>query len=141
MPEEFLGIPACERVLLLPHCLRPSAGCPGRPTREGFQCPPDCPVEGCAIKVLRAEAERLGYKGVCVAPGGALALRYVEEKKPRLVVAVACQKELWEGEEAVRRLGQVPLVLSLPLLRDGCVDTVVDLTAAVRLLHQGLPGS
>ncbi len=141
MPEEFLGIPACERVLLLPHCLRPSERCPGRPARAGFQCPPECPVEGCAIQVLRAEAERLGYKGVCVAPGGALALRYLEEKKPRLVVAVACQKELLEGEEAVRRLGQVPLVLSLPLLRDGCVDTVVDLTAAVRLLHQGLPGS
>lgn len=141
MAEEFSGIPACERVLLLPHCLRPSERCPGRPSRAGFQCPAECPVEGCAIKVLRAEAARLGYKGVCVAPGGALALRYVEEKKPRLVVAVACQRELWEGEEAVRRLGQVPRVLRLPLLRDGCVDTAVDLPAAVRLLRQGLPGS
>lgn len=125
----------------MPHCLRPSDRCPGRPSREGFQCPLDCPVADCPIKILRAEAERLGYKGVCVAPGGALALRYVQEKKPRLVVAVACPKELREGEEAVKGLEEAPRVLSLPLLRDGCVDTEVDVAAALRLLREGLGGS
>ncbi|MGB9757070.1 MAG: DUF116 domain-containing protein [Candidatus Bipolaricaulaceae bacterium] len=139
MPEDISGIPAPERVLLLPHCLRPSERCPGRPSREGFQCPPDCPVEDCPIKILRGEAERLGYKGVCVAPGGALALRYVQEKKPRLVVAVACQKELAEGKEAVAKLNDPPAVVTLPLLRDGCVDTAVDLPAALCLLRAGLP--
>lgn len=141
MLEGLEGIPAGERVLLLPHCLRPSDRCPGRPSRAGFQCPPDCPVEACPIKVLRAEAERLGYKGVCVAPGGALALRYVQEKKPRLVVAVACQKELVEGEEAVKGLGEAPRVLTLPLARDGCVDTEVDVAQALELLRAGLPGA
>jgi hypothetical protein len=138
VPEDLSGIPASERVLLLPHCLRPSARCPGRPSREGFQCPPDCPVEECAIKVLRAEAERLGYQGVCVAPGGALALRYVQEKNPTLVVAVACQKELLEGMEAVAKLKNPPKVVALPLSRDGCVDTEVDLPAALCLLRAGL---
>jgi len=96
-------------------------------------------VEECAIKVLRAEAERLGYKGVCVAPGGALALRYVQEKSPRLVVAVACQKELLEGMEAVAKLEKPPKVVALPLSRDGCVDTEVDVPAALSLLRVGLP--
>lgn len=139
MPEDLSGIPASERVLLLPHCLRPSQRCPGKPSREGFQCPSDCPVEDCPIRVLRAEAEGLGYKGVCVAPGGALALRYVQEKRPRLVVAVACQKELAEGKEGVAKLKDPPVVVALPLLRDGCVDTEVDLSAALRLLRAGLP--
>lgn len=139
MSRDFSEIPASERVLLLPHCLRPSERCPGRPSRDGFQCPPDCPVTDCAIRVLRAEAERLGYKGVCVAPGGALALRFVEEKRPRLVVAVACMKELLEGEEAVGKLANPPEVLTLPLLRDGCVDTEVDLSAALGLIRAGLP--
>ncbi len=138
---EGKGVPASERVLLLPHCLRPSDRCPGRPTKEGFLCPPDCAVEGCPIRILRAEAERLGYKGVCVAPGGALALRFVQEKRPELVVAVACHKELLEGEEAVRQLAEVPEVWPLPLSRDGCVDTEVDLAAALGLLRQGLAGS
>lgn len=140
MSEELCGIPAGERVLLLPHCLRPSDRCPGRPSREGLQCPPDCPVEGCPIRILREEAERLGYRGVCVAPGGALALRFVEEKKPRLVVAVACHKELLEGKEAVEKLADPPEVWTLPLLRDGCVDTEVDLAEALALLRRGLHG-
>lgn len=141
MPEDFSGIPANERVLLLPHCLRPSDRCPGRPTKEGFQCPPSCPVADCPIRILRAEAERLGYKGVCVAPGGALAVRFVQEKKPRLVVAVACHKELLEGKEAVGKMEGAPAVAALPLLRDGCVDTEVDLSAALRLLREGLASS
>jgi hypothetical protein len=101
-------------------------------------CPGDCPVADCPIRILREEAERLGYKGVCVAPGGALALRFVQEKKPRAVVAVACQKELLEGKEAVEKLSDPPVVEVLPLLRDGCVDTAVDLSAALGLLREGL---
>ncbi len=138
MPERMAGIPAEERVLLLPHCLRPSDRCPGKPGREGFVCPESCPVLDCPIRILREEAERLGYKGVCVAPGGALALRFVQEKKPRAVVAVACQKELLEGKEEVGKLPDPPVVEVLPLLRDGCVDTAVDLSAALGLLREGL---
>jgi hypothetical protein len=138
MPERMAGIPAGERVLLLPHCLRPSDRCPGKPGREGLICPGDCPVADCPIRILREEAERLGYQGVCVAPGGALALRYIQEKNPRLVVAVACQKELLEGMEAVAKLKNPPKVVALPLSRDGCVDTEVDLPAALCLLRAGL---
>lgn len=81
---------------------------------------------------------RLGYKGVCVAPGGALALRFVREAKPRAVVAVACAKELQEGEEAVAGSGSTrPLVAVVPLSRDGCVDTEVNLDEALALLRVG----
>jgi len=84
----------------------------------------------------------LGYKAVCVAPGGALALRFVRETSPRAVVAIACGKELAEGEEAVRSLPEPrPEVFVLPLSRDGCVDTEVDLQAAVTLLRSGAGGS
>ncbi len=133
------GIPPAERVLLLPHCLRPSQTCPGRPSRDGFQCPEDC-GERCGIRSLRTEALRLGYKGVCVAPGGALALRFVREVRPRAVVAIACAKELREGEEALADLGPAPpFVAVVPLSRDGCVDTEVNLDAALALLRAGTP--
>ncbi len=137
-PRELARIPPGERVLLLPHCLRPSQTCPGRPSRQGFQCPADC-AEACPIKILRQEALRLGYKGVCVAPGGALALRFVQETRPRAVVAVACAKELQEGEEAVASLGsEQPLVAVVPLSRDGCVDTEVNLGEVLALLRAGM---
>ncbi len=134
---ELARIAPGERVLLLPHCLRPSQTCPGRPSRDGFRCPPDC-TEACAIKTLREEAVRLGYKGVCIAPGGALALRFVRETMPQAVVAIACAKELREGEEGVAELGpQRPLVALIPLSRDGCVDTEVNLDEALALLRAG----
>jgi len=137
--EAFAAVPPEARVLLLPHCLRPSEGCPGKMTREGLQCPPDCPrLDSCPIGVLRKEAQRQGYKGVCVAPGGALAIRFVRETEPKAILAVACHKELLEGKEAVEELpAPHPLVLPLPLLRDGCVDTEVNVDEALRLLRLG----
>jgi hypothetical protein len=137
-PHRLLdGIPPGERVLLLPHCLRPSETCPGRPSREGFRCPADCKEE-CPIRTLREEAVRLGYKGVCIAPGGSLALRFVQDAAPQAVIAVACAKELAAGEEAVAGLGPTPpLVVVIPLSRDGCVDTEVSLDSALNLLRAG----
>ena len=138
--KAFAEVPVEERVLLLPHCLRPSGDCPGKVTRDGLQCPPDCPHRGtCAIGRLRGEAERLGYKGVCVAPGGAMALRFVKEKKPKGILAIACHKELLEGVQAVEEIPaeKKPVILTLPLLKDGCVDTEVDVEEALRRLRLG----
>ncbi len=136
--DPLRGIPAEERVLLLPHCLRPSSTCPGRPSKEGFQCPEDC-QEACAIRRLKTEAQRLGYKGICIAPGGALALKFIRQHAPHAVVAIACHKELQEGVEAIGDLdGPAPQVATLPLQEDGCVDTEVDLEAALALVRQGL---
>ncbi|MGY4707078.1 DUF116 domain-containing protein [Candidatus Bipolaricaulota sp. J31] len=138
--EAFSRVPVGERVLLLPHCLRPSDSCPGKVTRDGLQCLPDCPHRGtCAIGRLRDEAERLGYKGICVAPGGALAIRFVKETVPKGILAIACHKELLEGVQAVEEIpeGEKPVILTLPLLKDGCVDTEVDVEEALRLLRLG----
>jgi hypothetical protein len=60
-------------------------------------CNPECPVNQ-----LRTSALEHGYKGVCVAPGGRLALKYVQQKKPKAIVAIACEKELEEGVQGVK---------------------------------------
>jgi len=84
----------------------------------------------------------LGYKGVCVAPGGRLAVNFVREKQPEAVLAVACQKELDEGVHGVREvtgLAVKPLIVIIPLLKDGCVDTIVDTEEALNVLNCGCP--
>lgn len=141
--NDLENVPFAQRVLLLPHCLRPSQGCPGKMTKQGLDCTGCTRVE-CAIYQLRAAAAEAGYesKSICVAPGGRLAIRFLIEHQPTNVVAVACDKELEEGLEAIDQMeweGDKPTVAVVPLLRDGCVDTEVDiaLARAVIFSHNG----
>lgn len=129
-------VPFAQRVLLLPHCLRPSESCPGKMTKQGLDCT-GCTRSECAIYQLRAAAVEAGYEGVCVAPGGRLAVRFLAEHQPAGVVAVACDKELEEGLDAIRRMkwdNDYPAVALVPLLRDGCVDTEVDIEMAQEVI-------
>ncbi len=126
------------RILLLPHCLRRSNTCRAGYNQEGLQCVSCNP--SCPINRLRAAALENGYQGVCVAPGGHLAVKYVQEKKPRAVVAVACEKELKEGVEGVKSLAAEnvrPLMYIIPLSKNGCLDTEVDVEKAVEIIGTG----
>lgn len=137
--EQLTLIEPAQRVLLLPHCLRRVETCQGKYTKKGLkchECNPDCPANQ-----LRQAAIRLGYKGICIAPGGRLAIKYIKEIKPLAIVAVACEKELQEGIHGVSELvgkGQqmIPIVV-VPLSKDGCVDTEVDIKIAVEKISLG----
>lgn len=122
------AIAPTERVLLLPHCLRRSAHCQATYEREvGLKCKKCDPL--CPIHRILSVAEELGLGGICVAPGGSIAVEYLKRRKPKGIVAVACPKELVMGVEAVQGLsdnGWNPLVITIDLLKDGCVDTEVD---------------
>jgi hypothetical protein len=137
--QELARVEPAKRVLLLSHCLRPSQTCAARYNKEGLACTDDCTIN-CVIGRLRRLALRLGYGGVCIAPGGQLALRFVRERCPAGIVAIACYKELEEGVAGVRQLADnlevPPAIITVPLTRDGCVDTEVDearAAAAIRL--------
>ncbi len=122
-----------QRMLLLPHCLRPSQGCPGRVTPQGLDCN-GCTRTDCKIYPIRQAALDAGYRDVCVAPGGRLAVRRVAEIRPAVIVAVACDKELAEGVAAVESLEWdhgAPAIIQIPLTRDGCVDTDVDVARTI----------
>ncbi len=138
--EQLSRIEPSQRVLLLSHCLRPSQTCPGKYSKQGLDCPADC-HEDCANGRLRRLAIKLGYKGVCIAPGGRLALRFVKENNPQGIVAVACHKELEEGVQGVKELAgdpaTAPLIVVVPLTRDGCVDTEVDEKLALEMIALG----
>jgi len=136
--QELMSIAPYERILLLPHCLRQSSSCRASYNQEGLQCAA-CNTE-CVVNILRGAALEAGYKGVCVAPGGHLALKYVQEKKPRAIVAVACEKELREGVEGVKDLAELielPVIVIIPLVKDGCIDTEVDVQAALDVINAG----
>jgi hypothetical protein len=108
--------------------------------RQDLECPQECALP-CSIRSLRAAASTAGYKGVCVAPGGRLALRYVEESRPLGIVAVACDKELAAGVTGVKEASAkgmpLPSMIVIPLARDGCVDCEVDEEEAIRTISLG----
>jgi hypothetical protein len=138
--EELSRVDISERVLLLAQCLRPSQTCPGKFDKKGLVCPEGC-SEDCALRRFKEVASKLGYKGVCIAAGGAMALRFVKEHGPRGIVAVACEKELAEGVEGVKEMAkdehETPVIVVIPLLRDGCVDTEVDEEQVLKAIALG----
>ena len=140
---KLAAVAVSERVLLISHCLRPSQTCPGKFDKLGLVCPETC-AEDCVVGRLRKLALSLGYKGVCVAAGGKMALRYVAEQHPRGIVAVACVKELQEGVEGVEAMdgngAGDTTITAVPLTKDGCVDTEVDESSVVRALRLGCDG-
>lgn len=136
--EQLKGIAPADRILLLSHCLRPSQTCPGKFSKQGLECPEDC-NQDCILLRLRREAHSRGYKGVCIAAGGAMALRFVKEMRPKGIVAVACYKELEAGVDSVsamgKELGQMPAIIVVPLSKDGCVDCEVDVEQVMAALN------
>jgi squalene-hopene/tetraprenyl-beta-curcumene cyclase len=139
-PERLVAqVPPGARILLLPHCLRRSAVCAAKPSDQGLQCASCTPT--CPINQLRRKALDLGYREVCVASGGRMALKHVVESKPSAVVAVACAKELTEGIEGVKSMmsgeSPAPPIAIIPLTKDQCVDTEVDIEQALRVIAVG----
>jgi uncharacterized protein len=131
-----------DRIVLLPHCLRPSQTCQAKYNQTGLQCI-SCNPE-CTINRLRSAAVRYGYKGVCIAPGGKLAIKFVRESSPKAIVAIACDKELSEGIQEIKNLtneNKQPVVIIVPLIKDGCVDTEVDTQAALNIIGAGCAGA
>jgi uncharacterized protein len=129
-------IAPAQRILLLPHCLRQSNNCSAGYNQDGLQCR-GCSPE-CAVNRLRTVALDAGYQAVCVAPGGKLALKFIKKKKPAAIVAVACDKELAEGLRGVQDLEPEainPVMVVVPLRKDGCVDTEVDIEEAIKIIR------
>ena len=58
-------------------------------------------------------------------------------------MAVACDRELVEGVDGVKKLAeaetQVPPIVVVPLAKDGCVDTEVDEEQVLRAIALGAP--
>lgn len=136
--ERLSQIAPSQRILLLPHCLRHSNTCKAKYNQEGLQsarCNPEC-----SINLLSAAAIKHGYKGICVAPGGKLAIKFVKKQQPQAIIAIACDKELEEGVQGVKELGNnmlVAVTVIIPLLKDGCIDTEVDEQAALEIIEKG----
>jgi geranylgeranyl pyrophosphate synthase len=119
--DTLAGIPYERRVLLLPQCLRNQQSCPAEMDEMGLLCE-QCGQ--CAIGRLQTEAEELGYV-VLVAEGTTVVTRLLEQGRADAVIGVSCLSVL---ERAFPHMATHAIPgLAIPLVRDGCALTEVDL--------------
>lgn len=110
-PEEIL--------LLMPHCLQNSA-CKHRLTYDVTNCRRcgECPIAG-----LLELSSRYGIK-LAIATGGTIARRIVVQNRPKLILAVACERDLAAGIQDTYPLPVFGILNERP--HGPCLDTFVD---------------
>lgn len=109
-----------QMLLLMPHCLQ-FHECQFRITGNVLHCKRcgKCPIKG-----LAELSEKYGV-GLAVATGGTLARRIVVERRPRLIIAVACERDLASGIQDSYPLPVFGITNQRPF--GPCYDTQVDL--------------
>jgi len=126
---QFAAVRPEDRLLLLPHCLRNAEVCRGTYNADGLVCG-GCGA--CVLYDLRAEAEAMGYT-VLVAEGTPVVVRVALDGHARAILGVACLDSLDKAFDRIAQLG-IPNV-AVPLLVDGCRDTVAEVGVVRRWLH------
>ncbi|KPU44589.1 hypothetical protein OXPF_16720 [Oxobacter pfennigii] len=115
-------------LLLLPHCIQNSE-CKYRVTNHIENCRK---CGSCVIKSIVELKERTGIK-VEVATGGTSALNAVQNNKPELVIAVACERDLTGGISEVRGIPVLGVLNDRPY--GPCKNTSVDIGMIQKYLH------
>ncbi len=131
--EEFHKIPPEERIVFVPQCLRQS-DCKAPLGEHGYICQ-HCNPE-CQVHLITEAADKLGYKGVYILPGGSMAQKIIDFSKPHAILGIACEKEALLGGLLLKKLGIVGR--GILLFRDGCVNTLVKVADVLKILGLNL---
>lgn len=122
-----LRVPAHRTLLLLPHCIQ-LFDCAIKITGDVDKCRR---CGRCAISTLSELADARGI-AIAVASGGTLARKIIVERRPQLIIAVACERDLTTG---IRDAYPLPVIGVLNQRPHGpCINTqvvLVELEAAL----------
>ncbi len=121
-------IKASKVLLLLPHCIQ-NSNCPHRLTLNINLCKRcgQCPMGD--ILNLR---DQWGFN-VVIATGGTIARKIVVELKPKLILAVACERDLTSGIQDTYPLLVYGLINQRPF--GPCINTLIDIELLEKSLH------
>jgi len=125
---QYEATPFDRRLFLLPKCLRNRSVCKATYNQLGLLC---AGCGGCTICDLQRTADALGYQ-VLVAEGTPAVVMKIMEGEADAVIGVACLDSLEKAFRHVVELG-IPHV-AVPLLNNGCVDTVAEVEQILPLL-------
>ncbi|MBN2110588.1 MAG: DUF116 domain-containing protein [Methanosarcinaceae archaeon] len=128
MAEKFRKIKD-RRVIFLPQCMR-HPNCKARcDPIKGYECRMCGLCDICRI----IEAAKEHNFEVYVIPGGSFVKKIIKTQQPKSCIGVACYPELTESMQ-----GASPFmtVQGIPLLKDGCFDTKVNVEDVIRKMEE-----
>lgn len=109
-----------SRVLfLLPHCIQLNS-CAFKITSDVYNCRK---CGKCAVSTFIDLAERFHF-GIYVSTGGTAARNVIVERRPNLILAVACERDLLSGIKDTLKLPVVGILNERP--NGPCYNTTVD---------------
>ena len=108
--DQVAVIPPSRRLLLLPHCLKPTVGCPAEYNEYGLDCG-SC--QACSIADFRGLAESQEYR-VLVAEGSPIVMNIIVNGYVDAIVGVACLNVLEKAIDKILLAG-IPC-MAVPLL-------------------------
>jgi len=127
--KKFANVPFSDRILILPQCLRPK-DCHAKLNELGYECEK---CGNCEIKKIIERSNKIGYKKAYIVSGGSMVKKILTLERPKACLGIACVKELVLGSFIFEKFGVVPQ--GLALLKDGCVETVVDMNSLLTSLQ------
>lgn len=120
---------AKDLLVISPHCLQ-LASCPHKITHDIKNCKR---CNRCSVGPLIEMSERLGFH-FRVATGGTLARKIAKELRPKMILAIACERDLTSGIQDVYPL---PAAGVLNIRPNGpCYNTTVDLDLVEQTIKQ-----
>lgn len=120
---------AKDLLVISPHCLQ-LASCPHKITHDIKNCKR---CNRCSVGPLIEMSERLGFH-FRVATGGTLARKIAKELRPKMILAIACERDLTSGIQDVYPL---PAAGVLNIRPNGpCYNTTVDLDLVEQIIKQ-----
>jgi len=113
-------IPPEKILILAPHCLQ-RVQCPYKITVDVNNCRRcgQCPV-GDLVTLSREKGTQL-----VVATGGTFARKFIKEKRPQAIVAIACERDLTSGIQDVEKIPVIGIINQRP--EGPCHNTRVNL--------------
>lgn len=116
-----------EVLVLLPHCLQRSA-CPHRLSVDVARC---TRCGQCTLGAMLDLRDTWGFS-LAIASGGTIARRIVVQVRPKLIIAVACERDLTSGILDTYPLPTFGVLNQRP--HGPCVDTLVSVPAVEAVL-------
>ncbi len=131
MGKKFKAVPFSERIVFLPHCMRSTGNCKAKDEGTYYSC---VQCGACKIAQISKLAKELGYKKLYIMKGGKAIQNILINEKIKAVVAVACH---FEGAQGIKMTDKLKVITQfVPLLKDGCCDTDVDVETVRKIMEQ-----